>query len=75
MRKLGGLAMVCFCALTWAWMLGVLAHTGLGRTLTGVAAQWLAPGILAVPAFLSVLIGLVGLLLLVGIIAEDAEPR
>lgn len=64
-RLLGAL-FLAFCGTTWAWMLGAFAHLKSVATNANTA-HWIAPGILSMPATLSVIVGLVGALFLLGV--------
>lgn len=64
--RLFGLGLCGFCGAEWAWMLGAFATlpaTGLGSQ----SAQWIAPGVLAMPATIATFAGGLGALFLLGV--------
>lgn len=65
MYRLIGLALIGFCSLTWAWMLGAFSDLATGADMT--TSNWLNPGILSMPGTISVIAGLVGIMYLAGV--------
>lgn len=60
-----GLALVMFCGISWAWMLGAFANTA--PALDANTAKWMNPGVLSMPGTLSIIAGLIGLMYLIGV--------
>lgn len=65
MYRLIGLVLVSLCGVTWAWMLGAFADMNAG--FDSNAAKWMNPGILSMPGTVSIIVGLIGLMYLIGV--------